>query len=69
MRKALQEHGAVYLSPVGGLGALLAQRVVAAELVAFSELGPEAIWRLTVEHFPAIVACDAHGSSAFAGDE
>ena len=69
VRAALQEHGAVYLAAVGGAGALLAERVVAAELVAFEDLGPEAIRRLTVEDFPAIVAYDAHGRSAFAGDD
>jgi len=69
LRAALQEHGAAYLAAVGGAGALLAERVVAAEMVAFEDLGPEAIRKLTVEDFPAIVAYDAHGGSAFAGDE
>jgi fumarate hydratase subunit beta len=69
VRAALQEHGAVYLVAVGGAGALLADRIVAAELVAFEDLGTEAIRRLTVEDFPAVVAYDSHGKSAFAGDE
>lgn len=68
VRAALQEYGGVYLVTVGGAGALLAQRVIAAELVAFAELGPEAIFRLAVEEFPAVVAYDAHGHSAFAGE-
>jgi fumarate hydratase subunit beta len=66
VRQALVEHGAVYLGAVGGAGALLAQRIVAAEVVAFPELGPEAIHRFVIEDFPAIVAYDAHGGSAFA---
>lgn len=66
LRAALAEHGAVYLAAVGGAGALLAQRVIACDVVAFPELGPEAIRRLEVEEFPAIVAYDAHGGSAFA---
>lgn len=66
LRAALAEHGAVYLAAVGGAGALLAQRVTACDVVAFPELGPEAIRRLVVEEFPAIVAYDAHGESAFA---
>ncbi|MGQ9732682.1 MAG: FumA C-terminus/TtdB family hydratase beta subunit [Candidatus Zipacnadales bacterium] len=68
LRTALQEYGAVYLAATGGVGALLAERIVAAEMVAFKDLGPEAIRRLTVEAFPAIVAYDAHGGSAFAQD-
>ena len=68
VRAALQEHGAVYLVAVGGAGALLAQHIVTAELVAFEDLGAEAIRKLTVEDFPAIVAYDAHGRSAFAGE-
>jgi len=66
LRSSLTEHGAVYLAAVGGVGALLAERVTGAEVVAFPELGPEAIRRLTVEDFPAIVAYDAHGGSVFA---
>ncbi|MBM3472382.1 MAG: TRZ/ATZ family protein [Armatimonadetes bacterium] len=69
VRAALQEHSAVYLVAVGGVGALLAERIVAAELVAFEDLGTEAIRRLTVEDFPAIVTYDSHGGSAFAGDD
>jgi len=68
VRAALREHGAVYLAAVGGVGALLAERVMAAELVAFEDLGPEALRKLTVEGFPAIVAYDAYGANAFAGD-
>jgi fumarate hydratase subunit beta len=66
LRRALTEHSAVYLAAVGGAGALLAQRILACEVVVFPELGPEAVRRLTVEDFPAIVAYDAHGGSAFA---
>jgi fumarate hydratase subunit beta len=66
LRAALVEHGAVYLAAVGGAGALLAQCVTACEVVAFPELGPEAVRRLVVTDFPAIVAYDAHRGSAFA---
>jgi fumarate hydratase subunit beta len=69
VRVALQEHGAVYLAAVGGAGALLAECIVAAEVVAFEDLGTEAIRKLTVEDFPAIVAYDAHGAGAFAGNQ
>lgn len=63
---ALQEHGAVYLAAVGGAGALLAQRVVAAEVVAWPELGTEAIHRFEVNEFPAIVVMDSHGGNLYA---
>ena len=66
LRTALVEHGAVYLAAIGGAGALLAERVTECAVVAFPELGPEAIRRLIVVDFPAIVAYDARGGSAFA---
>lgn len=66
LQAALVEHGAVYLAALGGAGALLAERVTACQVVAFAELGPEAVRRLVVDQFPAIVAYDAHGGSAFA---
>jgi fumarate hydratase subunit beta len=68
VREACRQHGAVYLVAVGGAGALLAQSVTAVEIVAYPELGPEAIRRLTVEAFPAIVAYDTHGNSVFPTD-
>jgi len=63
---ALQEHGAVYLAAIGGAGALLAQRVVTAEVVAWPELGTEAIHRFEVIEFPAIVVMDSHGGNLYA---
>lgn len=56
-----RRHGGVYLVALGGAGALLARAVKAVEVVAYEDLGPEAIHRLRVERFPAIVAIDAHG--------
>ncbi|HJN16860.1 MAG TPA: FumA C-terminus/TtdB family hydratase beta subunit [Armatimonadota bacterium] len=66
LQQALVEHGAVYLAAVGGAGALLGETISECEVVAFPELGPEAIRKLTVEDFPAIVAYDSVGDSAFA---
>jgi fumarate hydratase subunit beta len=57
----LVQHGAVYLATIGGLGALLTEHIVRADVVAFADLGPEAIYRFTVEGFPAIVAIDTRG--------
>jgi fumarate hydratase subunit beta len=58
-----QERGAVYLAAIGGLGALLGQRVEAADVLAFPELGPEALHRFTVRDFPAVVIIDRHGGN------
>jgi fumarate hydratase subunit beta len=62
----LVRHRAVYLAAVGGLGALLSAHVVAAEVVAFPDLGPEAIYRFRVHGFPAVVALDVHGGDLHA---
>ena len=59
------ECGCVYFAATGGLGALLAKSVVASEIIAFEDLGPEAIRKLTVKDFPAIVAIDSKGNSLY----
>ncbi len=59
--EAVKKYRAVYFSAVGGLGALLSLRIKEAEVIAFPELGPEALWRLKLEEFPALVAIDARG--------
>jgi fumarate hydratase subunit beta len=62
---AMKKYGAVYFAAVGGAGALLAQCVKAAKVVAYEDLGAEAIRELTVERFPAIVAIDSNGASLY----
>jgi len=62
---AMAKHGAVYFAATGGAGALIARCIKRAEVVAFPEFGPEAIYRLEVEDFPLIVAMDAHGGSLY----
>lgn len=62
---ALREHGAVYLAAVGGAGAMLAERILRAEVVAYPELGTEAIHRFEVMDFPAIVAIDSRGGNIY----
>ncbi|MEA1962104.1 MAG: Fe-S-containing hydro-lyase [Bacillota bacterium] len=62
---SMKKHGAVYLAAIGGAGAYLSQRIVAAECVAYPELGPEALLRLQVEDFPCIVAIDARGNNIY----
>lgn len=69
VREACRDYGAVYLVTVGGAGAVLSAAIKAAEVVAWPELGPEAVRRLEVEDFPALVAYDSRGGSVFPGDE
>lgn len=66
VRKALQDHTGVYFGATGGAGALLSQCITAAKVIAFDELGPEAIRELTVENFPLLVVNDSHGGEQYA---
>ena len=63
--KAMVKHGAVYFAAIGGAGALLAAAVKEAAVIAFPELGAEALFRFTVEDFPAIVAIDSRGNDLY----
>ncbi len=65
VREAIKKYQAVYFAAVGGVGALLAKSIKQAELVAYKELGAEAILKLTVVGFPAIVANDIYGGDLF----
>ena len=65
VRQACVDYAAIYFAAIGGLGALLGRCVIAAEIVAYPELGPEAIYRLTVRNFPLMVANDTYGNDAF----
>ena len=65
VKAALQQHKAVYFGAIGGAGALLAKRIRAAEVVAYEDLGTEAIRRLVVESFPVIVINDCYGGDAY----
>jgi fumarate hydratase subunit beta len=60
---ACVEHGAVYFAAIGGLGALLAKQISAASVVAFPELGPEALFELELTAFPAVVVIDRRGQN------
>lgn len=65
VKEALKKHKAIYLAAVGGAGALLSKRVHRSEVVAYPELGAEAIYRLEVEDFPAMVINDACGNDLY----
>lgn len=62
---AMKEHKAVYLGATGGAGALISQCVKDAQVVAFPELGPEAVHRLVVEDLPTIVINDCQGRDLY----
>lgn len=62
---AMKKYGAIYLAAVGGAGAYLAQRIIAVEVVAYPELGPEALLKLEVRDFPCIVAIDTEGNNIY----
>ena len=61
VRDALKQHKGVYFIAVGGAGALLARQIKKVDIVAYEDLGTEAVRRLEVEDFPVIVCNDIHG--------
>lgn len=62
---AMKKYGAVYFGAIGGCGALLGKCIKKSELVAYEDLGAEAICRLEVENFPVIVIIDAQGNNLY----
>ena len=65
VRKAIMEQGAVYFAAVGGAGALLSKCIRKSEVIAYPDLGTEAIRRLTVERLPVIVIMDSRGNNLY----
>lgn len=63
--KAIQTNGAVYMTAIGGAGALLSQKIKKSEVIAYEDLGTEAIRKLEVEDFPAIVVIDSEGNNLY----
>ncbi len=61
----MKEYKAVYLAAVGGTAALIAKRIKKVRIIAFEDLGPEAIRELEVENFPAIVVNDTKGNDLY----
>ncbi|MGC7870888.1 Fe-S-containing hydro-lyase [Desulfosporosinus sp. SYSU MS00001] len=62
---AMKEHGAVYFGAIGGAGAIISKCIISAEVIAYPELGTEAVRRLTVKDFPAIVVIDHCGNNLY----
>ena len=65
VRESMQQHGCIYFGAVEGTAALLAQCVKEAEIVAYEDLGAEAIRRLVVEDFPVVVVNDLYGGDLY----
>ena len=62
---AMKEHGAVYFGAIGGCGALLSKCIKKAEVIAYEDLGAEAIRKLEVEDFPVVVVIDSEGNNLY----
>lgn len=65
VKDAIRKYRAVYFASTGGAGALIAKSVKKAEVIAYEDLGAEALWRLEVENFPATVINDIYGGDAY----
>ncbi len=65
VKEAIKTNSAVYMTAIGGAGALLSRCIKSAEIVAFEDLGTEAIRKLYVENFPAVVINDCHGGDFY----
>ncbi len=65
VKDAMKEAGCVYFAATGGAGALIANSIIEAEVVAFDDLGPEAIYKLELKELPLVVAIDTEGNSLY----
>lgn len=65
VKDAIVRNGAVYFAAVGGAGALLSKCILSSEIVAYDDLGAEAIRKLTVKEFPAVVVIDSRGNDLY----
>lgn len=65
VKDAIRQYRAVYFAATGGAGALIAKSVKKAEVIAYEDLGAEALWKLEVEDFPATVINDIYGGDAY----
>ena len=65
VKQALKKHKAVYLAAIGGAGALISKTIVKSKVVAYPELGPEAVLKLEVNDFPTTVINDIYGGDSY----
>lgn len=65
VKESIVKNGAVYFAAVGGAGALLSKRIIKSTIIAYDDLGTEAIRELEVENFPVIVVIDSQGNNLY----
>ena len=65
VKQAMMDHGCVYFGAIGGCGALLSRCIKKAEVIAYPDLGPEAIHRLEIQDFPVVVIMDSQGNNLY----
>ena len=65
VKEAMVRNGSVYLAAVGGAGALLSKCITSSQVIAYDDLGTEAIRKLTVENLPAVVVGDSYGADLY----
>ena len=65
VKESMLDHGCVYFGAIEGTAALLSQCITSAEIVAYSDLGAEAVRKLTIADFPALVVNDLHGGDLY----
>ena len=65
VKDACKEFGGIYFGATGGAGALLGKKITSAEVIAYPELGPEAVRKITVKDFPVTVINDTHGADLY----
>ncbi len=65
VKDACKEYGGIYFGATGGAGALLGKQIKSAKVIAYPELGPEAVRELTVEEFPVVVVNDTYGNDLY----
>jgi fumarate hydratase subunit beta len=65
VKEAARKHHAVYFAAIGGTGALISKSITRAEVIAYGDLGPEAMLRLEVQDFPATVVNDIYGGDLY----
>lgn len=62
---SMKKNGAIYFAAIGGAGALISKSIKECEIIAFEDLGPEAVRKLTVVDFPAVVVIDSEGNNLY----
>lgn len=65
VKESMVKYGAVYFGAIGGAGALIAKSIISEEIIAFPELGPEALRKISVKDFPAVVIIDIYGNDLY----